>query len=112
MGEGTTLEIFIDRDNRAGGSIISSQKVGPALQTILRLQPYGLSLLALIAIGLYILIRFSNIISGIGATVALTVDTVDYRSLFLCHGWMPFSLEIDQTFIGAIPDRNRLFYQR
>lgn len=43
LGEGTTLEIFIDRDNRTGGSIISSQKVVPALLTILRLQPYGLS---------------------------------------------------------------------
>ena len=31
LGEGTTLEIFIDRDNRTGGSIISSQKVGPSV---------------------------------------------------------------------------------
>ena len=31
LGEGTTLEIFIDRDNRVGGSIISSQKVGPSI---------------------------------------------------------------------------------
>ena len=41
LGEGTTLEIFIDRDNRAGGSIISSQKVVLASPMILRLQLYG-----------------------------------------------------------------------
>ena len=59
--------------------------------------------LALIAIGLYILVRFNNIAFSIGATVALTVDTVLIIGAYsLCHGWMPFSLEIDQTFIGAI----------
>jgi SecD/SecF fusion protein len=103
LGEGTTLEIFIDRDNRAGGSIISSQKVGPSVADDIKTSAIWSVVLALIAIGLYILIRFNNIAFSIGATVALTIDTlliIGAYSLF--HGILPFSLEIDQTFIGAI----------
>ena len=103
LGEGTTLEIFIDRDNRAGGSIISSQKVGPSIADDIKTSAIWSVVFALIAIGIYILIRFRNIAFSIGATVALAVDTVLIIGAYsLCHGWMPFSLEIDQTFIGAI----------
>ena len=103
LGEGTTLEIFIDRDNRAGGSIISSQKVGPSIADDIKTSAIWSVVFALIAIGLYILIRFRNIAFSIGATVALAVDTVLIIGAYsLCHGWIPFSLEIDQTFIGAI----------
>ena len=103
LGEGTTLEIFIDRDNRAGGSIISSQKVGPSVADDIKTSAIWSVALALIAIGLYILIQFNNIAFSIGATVALAIDTlliIGAYSLF--YGIMPFSLEIDQTFIGAI----------
>ncbi|MCF2593359.1 protein translocase subunit SecDF [Bacteroides caecigallinarum] len=103
LGEGTTLEIFIDRDNRAGGSIISSQKVGPSVADDIKTSAIWSVALAIIAIGLYILIRFNNIAFSIGATVALAIDTlliIGAYSLF--HGILPFSLEIDQTFIGAI----------
>ena len=103
LGEGTTLEIFIDRDNRTGGSIISSQKVGPSIADDIKTSAVWSVVLALIAIGLYILSRFSNIAFSIGATVALMVDTLLIIGAYsLCYGWMPFSLEIDQTFIGAI----------
>ncbi len=103
LGEGTTLEVFIDRDNRAGGSIISSQKVGPSIADDIKTSAVWSVVLALIAIGLYILVRFSNIAFSIGATVALTLDTFLIIGAYsLCHGWAPFSLEIDQTFIGAI----------
>ena len=103
LGEGTTLEVFIDRDNRAGGSIISSQKVGPSIADDIKTSAVWSVVLALIAIGLYILIRFSNIAFSIGATVALTLDTFLIIGMYsLCHSWAPFSLEIDQTFIGAI----------
>ena len=103
LGEGTTLEIFIDRDNRAGGSIISSQKVGPSVADDIKTSAIWSVALALVAIGLYILIRFNNIAFSIGATVALAIDTlliIGAYSLF--YGIAPFSLEIDQTFIGAI----------
>ena len=103
LGKGTTLEIFIDRDNRAGGSIISSQKVGPSIADDIKTSAIWSVILALIVIGLYILLRFRNIAYSVGATVALAVDTVLIIGAYsLCYGWMPFSLEIDQTFIGAI----------
>ncbi len=103
LGSGTTLDIFIDRDNRTGGSIISSQKVGPSIADDIKTSAIWSVFLALIGIGLYILIRFRNIAYSIGATVALVCDTVLIIGAYsLCYGWMPFSLEIDQTFIGAI----------
>ena len=102
LGEGTTLEIFIDRDNRAGGSIISSQKVGPSIADDIKTSAIWSVLFALVAIGLYILLR-CNVAYSVGATVALAVDTVLIIGAYsLCYGWVPFSLEIDQTFIGAI----------
>ena len=103
LGEGTTLEIFIDRDNRAGGSIISSQKVGPSIADDIKTSAIWSVLFALVAIGLYILLCFRNVAYSVGATVALAVDTVLIIGAYsLCYGWVPFSLEIDQTFIGAI----------
>lgn len=103
LGEGATLDVFIDRDNRAGGSIISSQKVGPSIADDIKTSAIWSVILALIAIGAYILLRFRNIAYSIGATVALTVDTILILGAYsLCYGWLPVSLEIDQTFIGAI----------
>ena len=103
LGSETTLDIFIDRDNRTGGSIISSQKVGPSIADDITRSAIWSVILALIVIGLYILFRFRNIAYSIGATVALVLDTVLILGAYsLCYGWMPFSLEIDQTFIGAI----------
>ena len=102
LGEGTTLEIFIDRDNRVGGSIISSQKVGPSIADDIKTSAVWSVLFALVAIGLYILLRFRNVAYSVGATVALAVDTILIIGAYsLCYGWVPFSLEIDQTFLEA-----------
>jgi len=103
LAEGTTLEVFIDRDNRAGGSIISSQKVGPSIADDIKTSAIWSVLFALIAIGAYILLRFRNIAFSLGATASLVVEvTMIIGAYSLCHTWAPFSLEIDQTFIGAI----------
>ena len=103
LGEGTTLEIFIDRDNRTGGSIISSQKVGPSIADDIKTSAIWSVVLALIAIGAYILLRFRNIAYSVGATASLAVEILLIIGMYsLCHTWAPFSLEIDQTFIGAI----------
>ena len=97
------LATFIDRDNRAGGSIISSQKVGPSIAEDITKGAIISVILALIAIFLYILLRFRNVAYSVGAIVALGLDTLFIIGLYsICWGWMPFSLEIDQTFIGAI----------
>lgn len=98
-----TYQRFIDRDNRAGGSIISSQKVGPSIAEDITRGAIISVILALIAIFIYILIRFRNVAFSIGSVVALTVDTILIIGAYsICYGWVPFSLEIDQTFIGAI----------
>ena len=103
LGEGTTLEIFIDRDNRTGGSIISSQKVGPSIADDIKTSAVWSVILALAAIFVYILIRFRNVAYSVGSVVALAVDTLLIFGMYsLCYGWLPMSLEIDQTFIGAI----------
>ncbi len=97
------LATFIDRDNRAGGSIISSQKVGPSIADDITKGAIISVILALVAIFLYILLRFRNVAYSVGAIVALGLDTLFIMGLYsICWGWMPFSLEIDQTFIGAI----------
>ena len=97
------LAKFIDRDNRAGGSIISSQKVGPSIAEDITYGAIVSVILAMIAIFIYILIRFRNLAYSVGSIVALAVDTFLIIALYsLCYGWIGFSLEIDQTFIGAI----------
>ena len=102
-GSTVSLENFIDRDNRVGGSIISSQKVGPSIASDVTRGAIISVILALVAIFLYILLRFRNVAYSVGAITALTVDTLVILGLYsLCYGWIGFSLEIDQTFIGAI----------
>ena len=97
------LQTFINRDERAGGSIISSEKVGPSVAEDITYGAIVSVVLALIAIFLYILLRFRNVAFSVGAVVALTVDTLLIIGAYsICWGWMPFSLEIDQTFIGAV----------
>ncbi len=103
IDKSVTLEQFIDRDDRAGGSIISSQKVGPSIAEDITYGAIWSVILALIAIFLYILVRFRNVAFSIGSVVALAVDTILIMGVYsLCYGWIGFSLEIDQTFIGAI----------
>ena len=103
LSQDLDLKTFIDRDERAGGSIISSQKVGPSVAEDITYGAIISVVLALIAIFLYILLRFRNVAFSVGAVVALTVDTLLIIGAYsIGWGWMPFSLEIDQTFIGAI----------
>ena len=97
------VEAFKNPDVREGGSIISSQKVGPSVAKDITYGAIISVLIALVAIFLYILLRFRNVAFSVGSTCALAVDTIVVLGIYsLCWGWMPFSLEIDQTFIGAI----------
>ena len=98
-----TLETFINRDERAGGSIVSSQKVGPSIAEDITMGAIYSIIIAFIAIFAYIFIRFRNLSFSVGAITALICDIMLILGAYaLCWGWMPFSLEIDQTFIGAI----------
>ena len=94
---------FIDRDNHAGGSIVSAQKVGPTVAADMAKGAITSVLLSLAAIFIYILVRFRNVAFSIGSTVALVFDTLLILGMYsICWGWVPFSLEVDQTFIGAV----------
>ena len=97
------VEAFKNPDVREGGSIISSQKVGPSVAKDITYGAIISVLFALVAIFIYIMVRFRNVAFSVGSTVALAVDTLVVLGIYsLCWGWMPFSLEIDQTFIGAV----------
>ncbi|MBR1542207.1 MAG: protein translocase subunit SecDF [Bacteroidaceae bacterium] len=103
LTQNISLDTFIDRDNYQGGSIISSQKVGPSIAEDITYSAIWSVILALIAIGIYILVRFYNIAYSIGATGALILDTsIILGAYAMFWGILPFSLEIDQTFIGAV----------
>lgn len=94
---------FIDRDNHTGGSIISAQKVGPTVANDMVRGAVTAVLLSLAAIFVYILIRFRNVAFSVGSVVALVFDTLLVVGVYsICWGWIGFSLEVDQTFIGAI----------
>ena len=98
-----SVDAFKNPDIREGGSIISSSKVGPSVAKDITKNAFISVGLALIFIGLYILLRFRNVGFSVGSIVALVIDTTMVIGLFsLCYGWIGFSLEIDQTFIGAI----------
>jgi SecD/SecF fusion protein len=94
---------FKNPDVREGGSIISSAKVGPSVAKDITHGAIISVIVALIAIFLYILLRFRNVAFSVGSTVALFFDALVVIGFYsVLWGWVPMSLEIDQTFIGAI----------
>lgn len=98
-----SVEAFKNPDIREGGSIISSSKVGPAIAKDITYGAIVSVVIAIIAIFLYILLRFRNVAFSLGSTVALAFDTLFVLGVYsLLWGMVPMSLEIDQTFIGAI----------
>jgi len=98
-----SVQAFKNPDIREGGSIISSSKVGPSVAKDITYGAIVSVIIALIAIFLYILLRFRNVAFSVGSTVALAIDALIVIGLFsLLQKVMPFSLEVDQTFIGAI----------
>ena len=98
-----SVDAFKNPDVREGGSIISSAKVGPSVAKDITYGAIISVILALIFIFIYILIRFRNVGFSVGSIVALAIDTLVVIGLYsVMWGWAPWSLEIDQTFIGAI----------
>ena len=97
------VSAFKNPDVREGGSIISSAKVGPSVAKDITYGAIISVIIALIAIFLYILLRFRNVAFSVGSTVALAFDALVVIGFYsVLWGWVPMSLEIDQTFIGAI----------
>ena len=97
------VDAFKNPDIRQGGSIISSAKVGPSVAKDITHGAIISVLIALVAIFLYILLRFRNVAFSVGSTIALALDALIVIGFYsVLWGWVPMSLEIDQTFIGAI----------
>ncbi|MFM6954398.1 MAG: protein translocase subunit SecDF [Sphingobacteriaceae bacterium] len=90
---------------KVGGktTILSSQKVGPTIANDIKISAIYAVIFSIIAIALYIFIRFRKWTFSLGALVALTHDVLLVLSFFsLFNGYLPFSLDIDQAFIAAI----------
>jgi len=97
LPEGTTYEKFYKND------ILSSTIVGPSIAEDIKFHAYLAVIFAVIAIGLYILLRFRDVSYSVGSIVALIGDALFIMGMYaILWGFLPFSLEVDQTFIGAI----------
>jgi SecD/SecF fusion protein len=84
-------------------NLLSSQKVGPTIADDIKKNSVWATIFSLIVIFIYIVIRFRRWQYGLGTIIALFHDVMVVLGLFsIFHGILPFSLEIDQTFIAAI----------
>ena len=97
-----TLEQFTSTQEDVNG-IISSEKIGPAIAKDMIFSAFYAVLFSLIAIGLYITIRFKRWQWATGATVALAHNAFLVIGIFsMLYHVMPFNLEVNQAFIAAI----------
>lgn len=93
LNPGTTIDNYIESSQRVGPSIADDMKTSATIAVVL----------AIICMGIYILIRFRDIAFSIGTAIAVAHDAVFIIFLYsLLYKIMPFSMEIDQTFIAAI----------
>ncbi|MBQ7389117.1 MAG: protein translocase subunit SecDF [Paludibacteraceae bacterium] len=116
LSENVSKDLFVEgyvvkdglyqTDDHSGATsfgIQSSQKVGPTVASDIKISAIWAILISLVVIGLYILIRFRNIAFSVGTIVALIHDTLFIFGIYsIFSSILPFSLEIDQTFIAAI----------
>ncbi|MDR2915216.1 MAG: protein translocase subunit SecDF [Tannerella sp.] len=94
---GTTLQQFTDQ------YIQSSQKVGPSMADDIKNSAVMAVIIAMFCMALYILIRFRDWGFSIGVFVSVFVTTLCIIAFYtLLWKILPFSMEVDQTFIAAI----------
>jgi len=83
--------------------IKDAQKIGPTMASDIKTSAIYAVLLAIVAVFIYIVVRFRNVQFGIAAVIALSHDVLVLLAIFsIFNGWLPFSLDIDQQFIAAI----------
>ena len=101
LRDGMTFEEFSTTD--ANNGLISSQKVGPTVAADMRDEAIIAVALSLVAMFLYILVRFRNVAFSFGALAAVAFTAFFIIGLYsICWGILPFAMEIDQNFIAAI----------
>jgi len=82
--------------------VVSSEAVGPSIASDMTRQAIWAVLFSLLAMALYILFRFRNVAFSLGALAAVAFTSFVVIGFYNLHGLLPFSMEIDQTFIAAI----------
>ncbi len=98
-----SLQKFFSQGSTIDNHLLSSQKVGPSIAKDMLLNAFIALVIALIFMGLYILLRFRNWAFSAGTITALAIDAFSVIGLYsLLWKIMPFSMEIDQTFVAAI----------
>ncbi len=101
--KGMDLEAFKKEYTTDNVHITSSTKVGPTIADDITKSSFIAGILALLAIFLYIFVRFTKWEYSLGAVMALFHDSLIVLGSFsLLHGLVPWSLEIDQAFIAAL----------
>lgn len=97
LGENVTLEDFTQN------YIQSSQKVGASMADDIKTGAVIAVTLSLIVMALYILMRFRDVAFSVGAFASVTFTTLAIIAFYaLLWKIMPFSMEVDQTFIAAV----------
>ena len=100
IGENISYEEFM---NGQGLGVMKSDKTGPSIAEDIKSSASWAVIGSLAVIFLYILLRFRKWQFSFGAVAALTHDVLIILGAFsLLYSVMPFSLEIDQSFIAAI----------
>lgn len=100
-GEMMSKEAFSVADEEHG--IISIQKVGPSVADDMKADAYWAVSIAVVCMFLYILLRFRNIAFSVGAVAAVALTAFLIIGFYsICWGFLPFSMEIDQSFIAAV----------
>jgi SecD/SecF fusion protein len=97
LSEGTSFETFKDV------FLLSRQKVDPTISVDIKQSSFWATILSILAVFVYILIRFRSWSYSVGAIAATAHDAFFLLAAFsLLHGFLPFSMEINQTFIAAL----------
>ncbi|MBQ1610713.1 MAG: protein translocase subunit SecDF [Muribaculaceae bacterium] len=98
--KGMSLEDFSVSNENVG--IVQTEVVGPSIASDMKTEAIWAVFWSLLAMALYILLRFRNVAFSIGALAAVAFTALVVIGFYTLHGLFPFSMEIDQTFIAAI----------
>ena len=98
--EGMSEEDFSQANEQVG--IVQSEKVGPSIAGDMTREAVLAVIFSLVAMALYILLRFRDIAFSLGALAAVAFTAFFIIGIYGLYGLFPFSMEIDQTFIAAI----------
>ncbi len=100
-GQTMSMDAFSVSDESHG--IISIQKVGPSVADDMKRDAAWALGIAVVCMFLYILLRFRNIAFSVGAVCAVALTAFLIVGFYsICWGFLPFSMEIDQSFIAAV----------